>query len=112
MKEENGGERGVQPLNMVDTSTCPLQTPFRPVFVSRQSGQALQWLLGLSVLKRVPVLNDMAHGIAPFLSRDTIFWFLWAWSPRRYFQRGSSLKDKVHLEIEFPVRRSKEGQRW
>ena len=26
MKEENGGERGVQPLNMVDRSTSPLQT--------------------------------------------------------------------------------------
>jgi hypothetical protein len=112
MKEENGGERGVQPLNMVDPSTCPLQTPFGPVFVSRQSGQAMSWQLGLSVLKRVPVLKDMAHGTAPFRSRDTILWFLWAWSPRRSFQRGSSLKDELHLEIEFSVRESKEGQRW
>ena len=31
----------VLPLEMVDKSTSPLQTHFRPVFVSRQSGQAL-----------------------------------------------------------------------
>jgi hypothetical protein len=30
MKEENGGERGAQPLNMVGKSTSPLQTP--PIF--------------------------------------------------------------------------------
>ncbi len=37
MKEENGGERGVQPLNMVDKSTSPLQTHFRPVFCDGQA---------------------------------------------------------------------------
>jgi hypothetical protein len=52
MKEVNGVERGVQPLNMVDKSISPLQTHFRPVFVSRQSGQALYWLLRISVLKQ------------------------------------------------------------
>ena len=41
MKEENGGERGVQLMNMVDKSNSPLQTSFRLFFVSRQSGQAL-----------------------------------------------------------------------
>jgi len=40
VKEENGGERGVQPLNIVDNSTSPLQT--------------LYWLLRTSVLERGP----------------------------------------------------------
>ena len=32
MKEENGGERGVQPLNMVDKSTSPLQIALQAGF--------------------------------------------------------------------------------
>ncbi len=99
MKEENGGERGVQPLNMVDRSTALSKPHFRSVFVSRQSGQALfsrRWLTALPIPKQERYHNLVSLGL-----------FAEPLSPE-----GSSQKDTQHLDVEFPVTGSKEGQRW